>query len=128
MAAWVRFLNNLLLGLANVVSFSQRLRGCPKKTLRRRTCWPSAVHAPAVTAIVILLLWPADASAPVKRPHFTDIAPRSQISYQTNNDYSPRKYFQQPMCGGVGGLDYDVDGRLDVLFTTGATLLDLQQR
>src|SRR5690348_4670791 len=96
-----------LLGLASGVSFSHLLQNCPKKTLRRRSSWPLAVHAPAVTAIVILLLWPADAPAPVKRPHFTDIAPRSQISYQTNNDYSPRKYFQQPMCGGVGVLDYD---------------------
>src|SRR5437667_2402085 len=128
MVALVRFVSNFLLGLASGVSFSHLLQSCPKKTLGRSTSWPLAVQTPAVTAIVILLLWPADAPSPVKRPHFMDIAPRSQISYQTNNDYSPRKYFQQPMCGGVGGLDYDVDGRLDVLFTTGATLLDLQQR
>src|SRR5947208_1762172 len=127
MVALVRFLSNFLLGLPSGVSFSHLLQRGPKKTLRRRTFWPSAVHAPAVTAIVILLLWPADASAPVKRPHFTDIAPRSQISYQTNNDYSPRKYFQQPMCGGVGVLDYDGDGRMDLFFTNGAKLPELKK-
>src|SRR5437879_5758814 len=85
------------------------------------------VHARAVAATVILLLWPAHAPAPVKRPHFTDIAPRSQISYRTNNDYSPRKYFQQPMCGGVGVLDYDGDGRMDLFFTNGAKLPELKK-
>src|SRR5260370_27149481 len=84
------------------------------------------VHALAVTANLILL-WPASAPAPLKRPHFTDIAPRSQISYQTNNDYSPRKYFQQPMCGGVGVLDYDGDGRMDLFFTNGAKLPELKK-
>jgi len=85
------------------------------------------LYAPAVAATVILLVWPTDAPAPVKRPHFTDIAPRSRISYQTNNDYSPRKYFQQPMCGGVGVLDYDGDGRMDLFFTNGAKLPELKK-
>ncbi len=127
MVALVRFLSNFLLGLANGVSFSHLLQSGPKRTLGRSTSWPLAVQTPAVTAIVILLLWPADAPSPVKRPHFTDIAPRSQISYQTNNDYSPRKYFPQPMCGGVGVLDYDGDGRMDLFFTNGAKLPELKK-
>jgi hypothetical protein len=39
--------------------------------------------------------------AAVKRPHFSDIAPRSSINYISNNNFTGRKYFQQPMCGGV---------------------------
>ena len=45
-----------------------------------------------------------------KRPQFTDVAGRSRFDYISNNDLSPRKYFQQPMCGGVAILDYDRDG------------------
>jgi enediyne biosynthesis protein E4 len=54
--------------------------------------------------------------------HFKDVAPQSKFSYITNNDLSPRKYFAQPMCGGVGLLDFDNDGRLDIFFTNGAKL------
>jgi hypothetical protein len=38
-----------------------------------------------------------------------------------------RKYFQQPMCGGIGILDYDQDGLLDIFFTNGAQLPDLKK-
>ncbi|HXY38679.1 MAG TPA: hypothetical protein VEQ10_03370, partial [Vicinamibacteria bacterium] len=51
---------------------------------------------------------------PVVNPtvHFTDAAGRSSFSYTSNNDYKGgRKYFPQPMCGGVGLLDYDGDGK-----------------
>jgi hypothetical protein len=66
---------------------------------------------------------PADQKVlPVKRPHFTDIGPRSAFPYVTNNDFHGRKYFQQPMCGGVAILDYDNDGLMDIFFTNGAKL------
>jgi enediyne biosynthesis protein E4 len=60
--------------------------------------------------------------APNKQPHFTDIAPRSKFAYITNNDLSPRKYFVQPMAGGVAIFDFDNDGKMDVFFTNGAKL------
>ena len=63
--------------------------------------------------------------AVVRSPHFVDVAPRSEISYVTKNDYTGRKYFQQPICGGVAILDYDGDGRMDVYFTNGAKLPEL---
>ncbi len=63
--------------------------------------------------------------APARVPHFVDVAPRSHIAYVTNNDYTGRKYFQQPICGGVAILDYDGDGRMDVYFTNGAKLPEL---
>jgi hypothetical protein len=65
--------------------------------------------------------------ATARRPHFTDIAPRSAISYITNNNYTGRKYFQQPMCGGIGILDYDADGRMDIFFSNGAQLPELKK-
>ncbi len=62
-----------------------------------------------------------------KHPHFTDIAGRSKFSYVTNNDLSPRKYFPQPMCGGVAIFDFDHDGKMDIFFTNGAKLPELKK-
>lgn len=62
-----------------------------------------------------------------KQPHFTDIAPRSNFSYVTKNDLSPRKYFPQPIAGGVAIFDFDNDGKLDIFFTNGAKLPELKK-
>ena len=87
-----------------------------------------AIVCCAVAAGAGFLLHPVDQAAPsVKRPRFTDIAPRSKIAYVTNNDFHGRKYFQQPMCGGVAILDYDRDGLMDIFFTNGAKLPELKK-
>lgn len=57
-----------------------------------------------------------------KRPVFHDVASRSKFSYVTNNDFRDRKYFPQPMCGGVAILDYDRDGLMDIFFTNGGRM------
>ena len=66
-------------------------------------------------------------SLAIERPHFTDIAPASKLSYITNNNYTGRKYFQQPMCGGIGILDFDNDGKMDIFFSNGAQLPELKK-
>jgi enediyne biosynthesis protein E4 len=58
---------------------------------------------------------------------FTDIAHRSNFSYVSNNDFTERKYFPQPMCGGVAIFDYDNDGFYDIFFTNGAKLPELEK-
>jgi enediyne biosynthesis protein E4 len=61
------------------------------------------------------------------RPYFTDVAPRSQFNYVTRNDYRTRKYFIQPLAGGVAILDYDNDGKMDIFFTNGAELPSMKK-
>ena len=80
-----------------------------------------------IRTAIIMLLMAVTAFAPIKRPHYIDIAPKSDIAYRSNNDVRGRKYFQQPMCGGVGILDYDGDGLMDVFFSNGAQLPELKK-
>ena len=58
---------------------------------------------------------------------FTNVADRSHFSYWSNNDYRGRKYFPQPMCGGVAAIDYNNDGFMDLFFTNGAQLPELKK-
>ncbi|NWG12726.1 MAG: CRTAC1 family protein [Acidobacteria bacterium] len=58
---------------------------------------------------------------------FLDVASHSQFSYRSNNDFTGRKYFPQPMCGGIAILDYDRDGQYDIFFTNGSKLPELKK-
>ena len=58
---------------------------------------------------------------------FKDVAPLSKFSYISNNNFAGRKYFPQPMCGGIAVIDYDHDGKLDIFFSNGAKLPDLKK-
>jgi hypothetical protein len=80
-----------------------------------------------VRALLVIAVLAAPAFAPLKRPHYTDVSSRSHVPYRTNNDFTGRKYFPQPMCGGVAVLDYDGDGLMDIFFTNGAKLPELKK-
>jgi hypothetical protein len=80
--------------------------------------------AAAAAALCLLLARSAPAA---EGPQFVDIAPRSAFAYITNNNFTGRKYFPQPMCGGVAIFDYDNDGWMDIYFTNGAKLPELKK-
>jgi enediyne biosynthesis protein E4 len=58
---------------------------------------------------------------------FTDVANRSQFAYRTQYNFAGRKYFPQPMCGGVAAIDYNNDGLMDLFFTNSAKLPELEK-
>lgn len=69
----------------------------------------------------------ASRGAVEKQSWFIDIAKNSNFRYFTNNGYTGRKYFPQPMCGGIAAFDFDNDGLIDLFFTNGANLADLKK-
>ena len=80
----------------------------------------------AGACLCVVLLSAGPTPAP-KRPGFVDVAPRSNITYISNNSPGGHKYFPQPMCGGVALFDYDNDGKLDIFFTNGAQLPEMKK-
>ncbi len=67
------------------------------------------------------------AAKPDVAVQFVDVSGRSTFSYTSNNNFTGRKYFPQPMCGGIALLDYNNDGRLDIFFSNGAKLPELKK-
>lgn len=53
---------------------------------------------------------------------FTDVRQRAGISFQQDSTASPEKYYLETMGSGVGWIDYDQDGLMDLYFVqTAAT-------
>ena len=72
--------------------------------------------------LAVAFLSPASA-----QPRFIDVASRSSFAYVTNNGFTGRKYFPQPLCGGVAAFDFDKDGYVDVYLTNGASFPALKK-
>jgi len=95
--------------------------------VRTNSAWFTGSRGTTLMAVVLAGILTTAIGASLRRPRFTDVAGKSHITYQSRNDFSVRKYFQQPMCGGIGVLDYNQDGLMDLYFTNGAKLPDLKK-
>ena len=70
-------------------------------------------------AVIVSLLLTTEAG-----PSFTDVAAALGVGFVHENSPTTNKYLIETMGGGVGLLDFDNDGWLDVFFTNGAKLQD----
>src|SRR5712692_4883772 len=75
---------------------------------------------PALLIATLASTLPFSAQSPPAQ--FVDGTPTRGFSYITRNDYTTRKYFLQPMTGGVAILDFDNDGLEDIFFTNGSAI------
>ncbi len=87
---------------------------------RSRFLFKAVLSLLPLALLAILLGTGIDAQT--RRSYFIDVAPQSQFNYVTHNDYRSRKYFIEPMAGGVAILEPDNAGNLDIFFTTGEDL------
>ena len=88
---------------------------------------PRAARLAAAAGFLLTIHASASHAAGPAGIRFADVARKLSVGYTSNNHYTGRKYFPQPMCGGVAIIDYDQDGLMDVYFTNGATLPGLKK-
>ena len=64
------------------------------------------------------------AAAPEPPTIFLDEAAKAGITFRLDGSPTANKYLLETMPGGIGLLDFDGDGRLDIYFVNGAKLRD----
>ncbi|HUU13374.1 MAG TPA: CRTAC1 family protein [Terriglobia bacterium] len=111
------------------MGFGAHARGCLNKSRRLGLSGRFSLLALSVFGLALGFQSLASGTAPAAKGGITykDIAPLSRFSYVSNNHFTGRKYFPQPMCGGIAMFDYDNDGLQDLFFTNGASLPELKK-
>ncbi len=71
----------------------------------------------------IILAWACTVSAPAQNPVvYTDVTPDSGIQFVHTDGSGGRYFITETVASGLGLLDYDLDGDLDIYFVNGAPL------
>src|SRR6516162_6478698 len=65
---------------------------------------------------------PTDAPPPKPQPWFEEVAAKSGVTFWHSSGHTTRLYMPEIKSGGVGLLDYDRDGLLDILCVNGGSL------
>ena len=70
----------------------------------------------------------AAAVAPIASTiRFRDVTANSGITFVTDSCFTPNKNQPETMVAGIGLLDYDQDGKLDIYFVNGASIPTLEK-
>ena len=94
-----------------------------RRTALRRTCW-------AIALVLVLFASAGQRSLPAQPPasagpaaipvRFTDIHKAAGITFVQDSTQTDQKYYLETMGTGVGWIDYDQDGLMDLYFVQSA--------
>ena len=95
---------------------------------RRRVCWRRLAWAinlgvlmRTLFSLILLSVFASSQTPPAKPPKFEDVA--KQVGLTVSHVSSPEKrYIVESMSGGVGLIDCDNDGKLDLITVNGSTV------
>ena len=85
---------------------------------------PTGMRALTVATPLKMNWTPASGSSTIR---FEDITTKTGIDFTTNSSMTPNKNQPETMVGGVGLIDYDNDGYLDIFFVNGAAIPSLKK-
>ena len=85
---------------------------------------PRGLRAAASASVPHMNWTPAPGSSTIR---FEDITAKSGLDFTTNSCMTPNKNQPETMVGGVGMIDYDNDGYMDLFFVNGADLPSLKK-
>jgi enediyne biosynthesis protein E4 len=69
-------------------------------------------------------LRPVAALSPIR---FREVAQQAGLDFVLHNNPTPRKHMIETMAGGVAAFDYNNDGKVDIFFTNGAAIPNLEK-
>ena len=68
-------------------------------------------------------LRPVSALSPIR---FREVAQQAGLDFVLHNNPTPRKHMIETMAGGVAAFDFNNDGKVDIFFTNGAAIPNLE--